>query len=204
MWRMSISAHTSRLFLLLFALAVAAVASHAARAAGEVTLAWKLEKGATLRYTLDSDQEATQRLAGSDPEGFKTTQRELIEYRLSVLDVDPVSGTARVLCRYERVQIDLNQMMLGMVKWDSRDRDDVARADEPAVKPFARLVGQEFSFLLSPSGDVADVIKVWIDLGQPGAAADTAAWGKACEVAIRAAVPAVGGFRLEIRVESGM
>jgi hypothetical protein len=53
-----------------------------------------------------------------------------------------------------------------------------------------------------PSGDDADVIKVWIDLGPAGAAADTDAWGKACEAAIRAGVD-VGAFRIEVRVESG-
>ena len=54
-----------------------------------------------------------------------------------------------------------------------------------------------------PSGDDTDAIKIWIDLGQPGAGADTAAWGAACEAAIRAAVPSTSPFRLEIRVESG-
>lgn len=54
-----------------------------------------------------------------------------------------------------------------------------------------------------PSGDETDVIKVWVDLGPAGVAADTAAWATACEAAIRAAVPSVGPFRFEIRVEAG-
>jgi hypothetical protein len=53
-----------------------------------------------------------------------------------------------------------------------------------------------------PSGDDADVIKVWIDLGAAGASADKAAWAKACEAAIAKAVPAATGARLQVRVES--
>ena len=55
-----------------------------------------------------------------------------------------------------------------------------------------------------PSGDDADVIKVWVDLGAAGASTDEAAWGKACEAAIRAAVPTSAGFRVQVRVESGV
>lgn len=54
-----------------------------------------------------------------------------------------------------------------------------------------------------PSGDDADVIKVWVDLGAAGASADVHAWGAACEAAIRAAVPATKAFRLQVRVEAG-
>lgn len=54
-----------------------------------------------------------------------------------------------------------------------------------------------------PSGDDADVIKIWVDLGQAGAGADTHAWGQACEAAIRAALD-VAPWRLQIRVESGI
>jgi hypothetical protein len=54
-----------------------------------------------------------------------------------------------------------------------------------------------------PSGDDADVIKVWVDLGAAGIGTDAAAWGDACEAAIRAAVPSVAGFRVQVRVETG-
>jgi hypothetical protein len=54
-----------------------------------------------------------------------------------------------------------------------------------------------------PSGDDADVIKVWVDLGAAGAGVDVHAWGAACEAAIRAAVPSATAFRLQVRVETG-
>ncbi len=145
----------------LAALALAAAAlAPLARAGDPVTLAWKLEKGTVLRYRFSTEQVSVQRSVPPDPaggEGVQTKQIETIEYRLTVLDRDPASGAARIVCRYEHVAVELEQMMLGRIKWDSKKREDLARGSEPAVRPYARLLGQEFSFLLAPSGAVSDV-----------------------------------------------
>jgi hypothetical protein len=58
-------------------------------------------------------------------------------------------------------------------------------------------------YQVRPSGDDADVIKVWIDLGAAGKAHDTAAWAKAVEAAIAKSVPSAAGARVQVRVESG-
>jgi len=76
-----------------------------------------------------------------------------------------------------------------------------------AIEAFlARYTGTDglapVDLYVRPSGDDTDVIKVWIDLGQPGVGADTGAWAKACEAAIRDAVP-VGELVLQVRVEAG-
>jgi hypothetical protein len=119
-------------------------------------LAWKLEKGSVLRYRHTSDQVAIHTGAGSS-EPASTKQKTSIDYRLSVLDFDPATRLARVLCRYDAVSVELEQMVIGLVQWDSRKREDLSRADDPAVRPFAQLLGQSFSFLLSPAGEVSDL-----------------------------------------------
>lgn len=50
-----------------------------------------------------------------------------------------------------------------------------------------------------PSGDDADVIKIWVDLG--ASAADPLVWAAACEAAIRKAIPSP--YRLQLRAEAG-
>lgn len=68
-----------------------------------------------------------------------------------------------------------------------------------AIEAFLQGYGGVVSAQVHPSGDDVDVIKVWIDLG--ASAADPAAFAKACEEAIRSAVPATSGYRLEVRAE---
>jgi hypothetical protein len=131
-----------------------------ARAEGgdAVALAWRLEKGAALRYRYASTQETVRREPGGPESATITTrQDEVIEYRLVALETDAASGAATVLCRYDRVAVDLEQLMIGRLRWDSRRREDLARGDEPLVRPYARLVGREFGFKLAPSGEVSDL-----------------------------------------------
>jgi hypothetical protein len=140
----------------LFALAAAGLAAPPAGAAAGAAapLRWKLEKGTALRYRMTADQTASEDLGRGEP--FETRQKSAIVYRLEVADVEP-TGSARVLCRYESVAIDMDQMMIGHVVWDSAKQADAARANDPIVKPFAQLVGKEFNFRMSPVGEVSDV-----------------------------------------------
>jgi hypothetical protein len=122
-------------------------------------LSWRLEKGAVLRYRYTTDQTTRHRQPNAPPEtdAIETHQVERVEYRLTVLENDLATGTARVLCRYDQVAIELDTMALGKSAWDSKKEEDRARADDPAVRPFAHLLGQEFSFVLGADGAVSDV-----------------------------------------------
>ncbi|HVY60709.1 MAG TPA: DUF6263 family protein, partial [Planctomycetota bacterium] len=143
------------LFLLLAPLLAAAPAL-----AAPVTLAWRLAKGATLRYRHTSDQTTLRHAPGapaSPDSDRRSVQRISTTYRLSVLEVDPTTSLPRVLCRYDALAIHFEMDPLGLVDWSSTKTEDLARAEEPSVRPFARLVGQEFSFLLGPDGSVRDV-----------------------------------------------
>jgi len=130
-----------------------------ARAADDAPLAleWRMAKGASLRYRYTSAQTTEQRQDGPSAETVTTSQREEIEYRLTAIEEDPRTGGARVICRYDQVAIDLEQLMLGRVRWDSRKKEDLARGEEPAVRPYAKLVGQEFGFLLGRGGHVSEM-----------------------------------------------
>ncbi len=137
----------------------AAAAAGAARAE-EAALRWRLEKGETLRYRMTVDQRTRHFGAGSPTNGpgdaVETAQRTRIVWRLSVREID-LSGNARVACRYEEVAVDLHQLMLGRIAWDSTKKEDAVRADDPAVRPFSKLVGREFSFALAPDGRIVEV-----------------------------------------------
>jgi hypothetical protein len=125
-----------------------------ARDSRAAEIRWKLAKGDVLRYKMTADQKTTQDLGRGDP--FDTAQRSTIVWRLAVQEVDP-AGNARILCRFEAVAIDMDQMMIGRVAWDSTKKEDAARADDPVIQPFAQLVGKEFNFGMSASGRVTDV-----------------------------------------------
>jgi hypothetical protein len=56
------------------------------------------------------------------------------------------------------------------------------------------------AFQVRPSGDDVDVIKIWVDIDTP----DAAAFEKSLEAEVRAAVPDAAAFRLQVRAESGM
>jgi len=68
-----------------------------------------------------------------------------------------------------------------------------------AVEAFLEGYGGVVDAQVHPSGDDVDVIKVWVDLG--ASSVDPGTWAKACEQAIRSAVPATSGYRLEVRAE---
>lgn len=68
-----------------------------------------------------------------------------------------------------------------------------------AIEQFLRAYEGVADTQVRPSGDDTDVIKIWVDLGDP--AANTQAWAATCEAAIRAAVPESAPFRLQVRAE---
>lgn len=71
---------------------------------------------------------------------------------------------------------------------------------EGLVTAFADAAGQRaLEVRVRPSGDDAQVIKVWVDLGPGVDEAACASWAAACKQAIGAAA---GSYALEVRVES--
>lgn len=134
----------------------------AGSAARGVELRWKLGSGETVRYRLTTDQRARSTVsppgapATNGEEPVETRQRQAIVWRMTVLEVDS-RGLARIACRYESIAVDMEQMMLGRIAWDSTRREDAARSDDPVIRPFATLVGLEFQFGLGARGEVVDV-----------------------------------------------
>jgi hypothetical protein len=139
-----------RTAILLFA----AIAAAAPARAADFALRWRLEKGEVLRYRMVAEQKTTHGAQNGEP--VETSQRTRIVWRLAVREIDR-AGNARIDCRYEEVAVDLDQLVLGHIAWDSTKKEDLASGDDPAVRPFAELVGQQFSFSLAPDGTVREV-----------------------------------------------
>jgi len=53
-----------------------------------------------------------------------------------------------------------------------------------------------------PSGDDMNAIKIWVNLGAAAEKDDLATWCGQAEAAIRAAVPGLDGFTLELRADA--
>lgn len=62
--------------------------------------------------------------------------------------------------------------------------------------------GKPVGVQVRPSGDDVDAIKVWIDLGAAGRGVDPDGYERACGAAIRAALPQVAPFKLDVRAEA--
>ena len=75
-----------------------------------------------------------------------------------------------------------------------------------AIDEFLRTydggTGRPVEVQVRPSGDDVDVIKIWIDLGAARHGVDRDAYERACEAAIRKAVPGAQAFRLMILAEA--
>jgi len=119
---------------------------------GPVTLRWTWTPGAQHRYRVTARQTSRHDL-GEQP--FETHQTVTLTYALTVQERD-AEGRARITCRYERVALDLEQMGLGRVVWDSELAADQKRRDEPAIRPFAELVKRSFQLQIAPDGRVPE------------------------------------------------
>ncbi len=137
----------------------------AAEEDGAAALAWKLEAGKTIRYRYSLEQTAKQNLLGEE---LTSRQSQRFVLRMTVQEVEVAGeeegGEAprplpifRIGVRYEAVAVRLTQAGLGELTYDSTRKEDAARADDPAVRPFARLVGEEWSFRMEPTGRVVAV-----------------------------------------------
>jgi len=80
------------------------------------------------------------------------------------------------------------------------DINRAAAAVEAFVRAYETAGATPVEVQVRPSGDVVDVIKVWVGLG--ASTVDTRAWAAACEAAIAKAVPAAARFTVTVRVEA--
>ena len=77
--------------------------------------------------------------------------------------------------------------------------NEAVTAIEELLDTYSGGGAKPLAIQIRPSGDDVDVIKIWVDLGV--ARVDLAAWEKACEAAIREAIPGAAAFRLQLRAE---
>ncbi|MHC4393976.1 MAG: DUF6263 family protein [Planctomycetota bacterium] len=113
-------------------------------------LRWKLAPGDELRYRVVSDQTARQHVM---EKVFDTAQKETIEYQLTAQERTP-DGNLRLTCRYDRVALALNQLILGEMAWDSAKPEDAKDRELPNVRPYAALLGRSFLMTLRPDGSI--------------------------------------------------
>jgi hypothetical protein len=116
-------------------------------------LRWRLKAGETLHYTRESDRVMTI-LGGEQP--FKQNTRRTIELTWRVQKVEP-DGSARIVETIDRIRHSIKNPREELV-FDSAKRvapaQGTAAAIAAGIKP---LVGAEFSFALTPLGEVHDV-----------------------------------------------
>lgn len=142
------------------ALGLAALAAPArAQETPPPALRWRFDRSEPALLYRYASKQATELAFADAPAGSPPARSRLdtrIDYRLTVQEVDPVTGVARISCRYDTVAVDGEQALLGKFAFDSA-KEDARQVDDPRMKPYAALTGQEFVFLLAPDGRVPEV-----------------------------------------------
>ncbi len=108
---------------------------------GPVELRWDLRKDTRFTYRLQLHVKTA-----SLNYDFDDT------FRFSVTDVDE-KGQALVRARYEEVGMKAS----GMQKYSFDSRKDKDTPEDPNARMFSRLVGQSFTFRMTPSGRILEV-----------------------------------------------
>jgi len=124
-------------------------ASHAS-AAG---LRWKFQPGETLHYVMD--QKTTTSVKGG-PQDVKSTMSQVIDLEWAVKEVGP-DGLASLTQKITRVRTKI-EAAFGAFEFDSKEAKDPEGLIGASLVPLLRaLVGAEFTFKMSPQGELTDV-----------------------------------------------
>lgn len=111
----------------------------------KVEIKWKLEKGEELRYK-------TSRKSTFDFGGAVMEVEMRTLYTMTVTDADE-KGTAGLQSTCDAFAIKMS----GFKESEYDSEKDKNPPDEPVVKAMSRMVGQSFSFRMTPGGQVSDV-----------------------------------------------
>jgi Family of unknown function (DUF6263) len=121
--------------------------------AGAATLRWKFKAGENLHYAMEQKTVTTVNLNGQE---VKTTLTQMIDMIWSVKSVDD-QGTADVTQTFDRLRTKI-ESAFGAFEYDSKAEKEpegpIAAGTVPLLKA---LVGAQFSFKMSPQGELSDV-----------------------------------------------
>jgi hypothetical protein len=112
---------------------------------GKVTLRWKWEKGRELLYR----NVQTQTIEAG---GAVIEQQTAMTYSMTVQEVDE-KGIATLRMKYEAMAAKGS----GLVEFEYDSEKDKEAPQEPQVATLAKLVGQQFTLKMAPTGKVTDV-----------------------------------------------
>jgi hypothetical protein len=117
------------------------------------TLRWKFQPGETLHYVMDQKTVTTATAEGRD---IKTTLSQTIYWDWSVKAVGS-DGVADLIQKITRIRTRIDSPF-GALEFDSKDGKEPSVPGASAIVPLIKaLVGAEFSFKMSPMGELSDV-----------------------------------------------
>jgi hypothetical protein len=143
-----------------------------APAASAATLRWKLKPGDAFHYLMEQTTVTVPKRNGMDL--GKITQTFTVDLTRTVKSVGD-DGTAEMTQKFDRVRMKYDAGLV-KVEFDSTKEPDAASA--PLVGSLKAMVGAEFSFKMTPRGEMSDVripeavVKAFREAGSRGGAAD--------------------------------
>lgn len=124
--------------------------------AGAVTLRWKLKAGENLHYVMDQKTVTTATVPlGGEKREVKTTLTLTIDMTRTVRSVD-AQGTADMTQAFDRVRLKI-ESMFGAIEYDSKSGKEPEGLIAASIGPLKALVGSQFSFKMTPQGELRDV-----------------------------------------------
>lgn len=116
-------------------------------------LKWKFQQGETLHYVMD--QTVTTSLTGG-PQDIKTTTNQTIDMQWNVKEV-AADGAATLTQTVTRVRTKI-ESPFATFEYDSKAGKDPEGPIAAGIVPLLKaLIGAEFSFKMSPQGELTDV-----------------------------------------------
>jgi hypothetical protein len=123
------------------------------RDARAVTLRWKFKEGETLHYVMDQKTVTAVKANNLD---IKTTLTQKIDMSWIVKGVN--DGTADMVQTIDRVRTKIESPVGGAFEFDSSSKDEPKGPIGASLGPLLRaLVGAQFSFKMSPQGELSDI-----------------------------------------------
>ncbi|MFH1226644.1 MAG: DUF6263 family protein [Planctomycetota bacterium] len=130
-------------------------------ARSQVNLEWKFLKGNEYKYKMT--QEMMSQTSAPMMDEQTMAMKQVINYSQKVLDVD-AAGSGTLETTYDTVKLNADIPMLGKIKFDSTNAEDVAALNDsdPAphkmfFRPFFVLIGKKFTVTMDKSARVLDV-----------------------------------------------
>ncbi len=121
--------------------------------AGAATMRWKFKVGENLHYAMEQKTVTTANLNGQE---VKTTWNQTTNMTWSVKNVDD-QGTADVTQTFDRLRSKI-ESAFGAFEYDSKAEKEPEGPIAAGIVPLLKaLVGAQFSFKMSPQGELSDV-----------------------------------------------